>query len=174
MSDHAADLLHARLGHFVLTFQAVEAEMVELVVQIADADPEYVATLTAELEFSAKARALDVIYTRFAQIHGLTVESPEPSLHQLANRIQKLATRRNELVHSFYSLLTTVDGTLALARQPTRLKPSDGLRSQQEEDILPTRLENEIQGMKQILYELEQFRRTVINTICLVPSDPKT
>jgi hypothetical protein len=32
----------AQLGHFVLTFQAVEAAMVELTVQIVDADPEYV------------------------------------------------------------------------------------------------------------------------------------
>ena len=39
------DQLHAQLGHFVLTFQAVEAAMVELIVQLANADPEYVATL---------------------------------------------------------------------------------------------------------------------------------
>lgn len=157
------DALHARLGDFVLTFQAIEAAMVELIVQIADADPEYVATLTAELEFSAKSRALDVVYTRFAQIHGITSESPEPRLHSLAVRIQKLANRRNNLVHSFYSLLTTVDGTLTLARQPTRLKPSDGIRMQQEEDILPDRLEKEIEEMREMLQELEVFRLSVID-----------
>lgn len=159
-----ADALHAQLGNFVLTFQAVEGAMVELIVQIADADPEYIATLTAELEFTAKARALDVIYTRFAQIHGITTASPEPKLHSLAVRIQKLATRRNDLVHSFYALLTTVDGTLALARQPAKLKPSEGLRAQPEEDILPNRLEGEIREMKQILQELEVFRLSVIDT----------
>jgi len=159
----SADVLHSRLGNFVLTFQAVEAAMVELIVQIADADPEYVATLTAELEFTAKARALDVIYTRFAQIHRITRASPEPKLHSLAVRIQKLATRRNDLVHSFYALLTTVDGTLALARQPTKLKPSEGVRVQLEEDILPRRLEEEIQEMVRILHELEAFRLSVID-----------
>jgi hypothetical protein len=157
------DFLHAKLGNFVLTFQAVEAAMVELIVQIADADSEYIATLTAELEFTAKARALDVIYTRFAQIHQITTESPEPRVHSLVTGIQKLATRRNDLVHSFYALLSTVDGTLALARQPTKLKPSDGLRKQAEENILPDRLTKEIEEMKRMLREIEALRLSVIN-----------
>lgn len=155
--------LHARLGHFVLTFQAVEAAMVELTVQIVDADPEYIATLTAELEFNSKARALDVIFTRYAQIHGLSTETPHPKFHKLAARIQKLASRRNDLVHSFYHLLITVDGELALARQPTKLKPSEGLRKQDGEDILPTRLETEVAEMHQILEELERFRLMAIH-----------
>ncbi|MYM73983.1 hypothetical protein GTP56_17505 [Duganella sp. FT134W] len=157
------DSLHRQLGHFVLTFQAVEAAVVELTVQVVDADPEYVATLTAELEFNAKARALDVIFTRYAQIHGLSNLAPHPEFHKLMTRIQKLATRRNELVHSFYSLLVTVNGEAALARMPTRLKPSDGIREQEGEDILPAKLEPEILEMKSILQALEVFRLQVID-----------
>lgn len=153
----------AQLGHFVLTFQAVEAAMVDLAVQLIDADPEYIATLMAELEFNSKARALDVIYTRYAQIHGLSKGAPHPEFHNLMGRIQKLATRRNDLVHSFYGLLTTVDGAAALARQPTRLKPSKGLREQEGEDILPARLEDEIQEMRSILQELEKYRLQAID-----------
>ena len=157
------DALHSRVGRFVLTFQAVEAAMVELTVQLFNSDPEYVATLTAELEFNAKARALDVIYTRFAQIHGLSPQSPDPGFHSLANRIQKLATRRNDLVHSFYHLLITIEGAVALERRPTKLKPSEGLREQTAQDILPSDLEAEISEMKQILRELEAYRISVIN-----------
>jgi len=157
------DTLHAQLGHFVFTFQAVEAAMVELAVQIVDADTEYVATLTAELEFNAKARALDVIYTRYAQIHGLSDKAPHPEFHKLMTRIQKLATRRNDLVHSFYNLLITVDGAAALARTPTRLKPSDGIREQEGEDILPTKLVTEISEMRSILQELETYRLQAID-----------
>ena len=80
------ETVHARLGQFVLKFQAVEAAMVELTVQLADADPEYIATLTAELEFSAKARALDVIFARFAQLHQLTEASRHPEFHKLTGR----------------------------------------------------------------------------------------
>lgn len=159
------DALHSQLGHFVLTFQAVEAAMVELIVQLTDSDPEYVATLTAELEFTAKARALDVIYTRFAQIYGPSDQSPDPKFHSLASRIQKLATRRNDLVHSFYHLLTTVDGEVALERKPTKLKPSEGLREQAVEDIFPSRLEADISEMKKILVELEGYRLSAINTL---------
>lgn len=156
------DALHAQIGHFVLAFQAVEAAMVELTLQVVDADSEYVATLTAELEFNSKARALDVIYARFAQIHGLSDQAPHAQFHELVGRIQKLATRRNDLVHSFYQLLFTVDGELALLRRPTKLKPSEGLREQPDEGILPARLESEIAKMKQILKELEEYRRSAI------------
>jgi len=159
--DHSA--LHAQLGHFVLKFQAVEASMVELTVQLVDADPEYVSTLTAELEFNSKARSLDVIYTRYAQIHDLSQEAPHPEFHKLMSRIQKLATRRNDLVHSFYGLLITVNGEAALARQPTKLKPSEGLREQEGEDILQERLETEISEMHSILQEIEKYRQQSIN-----------
>jgi hypothetical protein len=157
------DALYARLGQFVLTFQAVEAAMVNLIVHITNSDPEYVATLTAELDFTAKARALDVIYTRFAQIHKITDKSPEPKTHSLSVKIQKLATRRNDLVHSFYTPLMTVDGSIALARQPTKLKPSEGLRTQAEEDIIADRLEKEIQDMEIILRQLEILRLSIID-----------
>lgn len=157
------DALHAQLGRFVLKFQAVEAAMVELTIQIVDADPEYVATLTTELEFNAKARALDVIYTRYAQIHRLSTEAPHPEFHKLMTRIQKLATRRNNLVHSFYGLLVTVDGQAALARTPTRLKPSEGVRKQDGEDILPEKLQAEISELGSILQELEKHRLQAID-----------
>ena len=155
--------LHALLGRFVLKFQAVEAAIVELTIQIVDADPEYVATLITELEFNAKARALDVIYTRYAQIHRLSAEAPHTEFHKLMTRIQKLATRRNDLVHSFYGLLVTVDGEAALARTPTRLKPSEGIRTQDGEDILPAKLEAEISTMGEILQELEKYRLEAID-----------
>lgn len=162
-----ASALHAQLGHFVLTFQAVESAMVELTVQIVCADSEYIETLTAELEFNSMARALDVIYARFAQIHGLSDKAPHPEFHELVGRIQKLATRRNDLVHSFYHLLITVDGELALTRMPTKLKPSEGLRKQPDEDILANHLESEIKQMKQILAELEKYRLSAIDVLYL-------
>ncbi len=159
------DALHSRLGHFVLMFQEVEAAMVELIVQLTNSDQEYVATLTAELEFNAKARALDVIYTRFAQIHSIWDQAPHPQFHSLAGRIQKLVMRRNDLVHSFYHLLITVDGTVALERKPKKLKPSEGLREQAPERILLSRLEEDLSEMKKILAELEVYRLSAIDAL---------
>ena len=159
------ETVHARLGQFVLKFQAVEAAMVELTVQLVDADPEYIATLTAELEFSAKARALDVIFARFAQLHQLTEASPHPEFHKLMTQVQSLATRRNDLVHSFYSLLVTVDGRVALARAPTKLKPSVGLRVQPTEDILVARFDNDLSEILGILQEIERYRLVAIDKL---------
>lgn len=159
--NHSA--LLAQLGQFVLTFQAIEAAMVELTVHLVDADPEYISTLTAELQFNSKARALDVIFTRYARIHGLSETAAHLEFHRLMTRIQKLATRRNDLVHSFYELLITVDGKVALARQPTKLKPSEGMRKEEGEDILPSRLEAEIIEMRSILQQVENYRLQVID-----------
>ncbi len=105
------------------------------------------------------------VNARFTQIHGLSDKTPHPEFHKLAGRIQKLATRRNDLVHSFYHLLITVDGELALTRKPTKLKPSEGLREQPDEDILTSRLESEINEMKQILAELENYRLSTIDVL---------
>ena len=154
--------LLAQLGHFVMTFQAVEAAIVGLTVEVVGGDPEYVATLTAELEFNAKTRALDVIFTRFAQIHGLSTEAPDPEFHKLMSRVQKLSARRNEIVHSFYGLLITIEGDAALARQPTRLKPSEGLREQEGEDIYPEQLELDIAEMHAVLVQLAKYRLQAI------------
>ena len=132
---HSTALL-AELGQFVVAFQAVEASLVELTIQVTNSDPEYVAALTAELEFNSKARALDVIFTRFAQIHDLTEETPHAEFHKLMARVQKLATRRNDIVHSFYNAHITVEGELGITRRPTKLKPSEGMREQPSEDIL--------------------------------------
>jgi hypothetical protein len=60
-------------------------------------------------------------------------------------------------------LLITVDGKAALARQPTKLKPSEGLREQEGEDILPAQLEAEISEMHSILQELDNYRLQAID-----------
>ena len=155
----------AELGHFVVSFQAVESAMARLIADISGPDPEYIGALTAELEFSSKARALDVIFTRFAQIHGLSQRSPHPAFHRLVNRILALASRRNEIVHSFYSTLITTDGQVAITRKPTRLKPSEGVRQQPHEDIMHGHLKAEVHEIQGLLNELASFRQQVIEAL---------
>jgi hypothetical protein len=159
---HSKELLE-ELGHFLVTFQSVEAALTDLIVYVTDFDSEYIDALTAELEFTSKARALDVIFTRFAQIHGLTDESPHPEFHKLMTQVQKLATRRNEIVHSFYHTLMTSDGRVGVMRRPTRMKPSEGVREQPHEDILPGQLKEEINRIHSLLSELESYRRKAID-----------
>ena len=161
---HSTALL-AELGQFVVAFQAVEASLVELTIQVTNSDPEFVAALTAELEFNSKARALDVIFTRFAQIHDLTEETPHAEFHKLMARVQKLATRRNDIVHSFYNAHITVEGELGITRKPTKLKPSEGMREQPSEDILVGQLKAEIGEIHSLLAELESYRLRAIDIL---------
>lgn len=153
------------LGEFLVAFQSVEAMLAELIIQVTHSDPEYIAALTAELEFNSKARALDVIFSRFAQIHGLTENSPHPEFHKLMTRVQKIATRRNDIVHSFYNNLITVEGHVGIARKPTKLKPSEGIREQPHEDILPGQLQKEIAEINSLLSELESYRLKAIDLL---------
>jgi len=151
------------LGEFLVVFQAIEAAVTDLIEFVVDGDPEYVHALTAELEFSSKLRALDVIFTRWARIHRVTEASPHPEFHRLMGKLLELANRRNEIVHSFYNLLITVDGELALTRRPTRLRPSKGERHDPVEDILPGALVLETQEMRAKLRELALFRQLVLD-----------
>lgn len=155
----------AELGEFLVAFQSVEASLVEVITQVTNADPEYIGALTAELEFNCKARALDVIFTRFAQIHGVTEQSPHPDFHKLMSRVQKLATRRNDIVHSFYNMLITVDGEVGITRKPTKLKPSEGVREQPHEDILAGHLQQDLNEVKALLSELESYRLMAIDRL---------
>jgi hypothetical protein len=161
---HSAPLL-AELGKFVVAFQAVEEALVQLIIRLTESDREYMAALTAELEFNGKARALDIIFTRFAQIHGITTESPHPEFHKLIARVQKLATRRNEIVHSFYNFFITVDGQVGIRRTPTKLKPSQGIRRQPQEDILARQLQDEVTEINALLAELEMYRLKAIDLL---------
>jgi len=154
----------AELGHFLVVFQAIEAAVTDLIEFVIDADPEYVHALAAELEYSSKLRALDVIFARYAQIHNLATQAPHPEFHKLMSKLLKLAERRNEIVHSFYNLLITVDGTLALTRRPTKLRPSKGERHDPPEDILPGALAVETKIMQDCLIEIEKFRTLVLDT----------
>ena len=153
----------SELGEFLIAFQAVEAALADMIVEATECDPEFIGALTAELEFNSKARALDVIFTRFAQIHGLTQKAPHPAFHKLMARVQTLATRRNEIVHSFYSILVASEGQFAVVRKPTRLKPSAGVRAQPHEDIRPGQLRLEIAAVGEILGELEAYRMEILD-----------
>jgi hypothetical protein len=157
--------LFSEIGQFLVAFQSVEATLVELVIKVTESDSEYIAALTAELGFNEKARAMDIIITRFARIHGLTEESPHPEFHKLMVRIQKLATRRNDIVHSFYNRFITVEGQGGIRRMPTKLKPSEGIRELPHEDMLAGRLKDEFAEIKSLLSELESYRRKAIDLL---------
>lgn len=155
----------AELGEFVVKFQLVESLISQLIEDIVQPDPDYVRALTAELEFTAKTRALDVIFSRFAQIHGLSQESPHEEFHKLMTKVAKLAERRNDLVHSFYGVLLTTDERVGLLRKPTRLRPSKGEIHQVEEQLMSEHLEQDLAKIHALLNDLWRFRTLVVEAL---------
>jgi len=154
----------AELGEFVVVFQAVEAEVTDMIEFVVDGDPEYTHALAAELEFSSKLRALDAIYTRSGWMNQVTDQSPHPEFHKPMSDLLDLAKRRNEIVRSFDNLPITVDGTMGLTRRPTRLRPSKGERHDPPEDILLGTIAEEAQAMRKQLERLAKFRHIVLET----------
>lgn len=155
----------AELGEFIVKFQLLESLVSQLIEDIVQPDPDYVRALTAELEFTAKTRALDVIFSRFAQIHGVSQHAPHDDFHKLMTRIAKLAERRNELVHSFYGVLLTLDERIALLRMPTRLRPSKGEIRQAEEELMSEHLAQDVEKIHGLLDDLSRFRALIVDTL---------
>ncbi len=158
-------LVLQELGQFIVSFQALEQSVSDLIAQIVQPDPEYAAALTAELEFSSKVRALDVIYSRFAQIHALSSKAPHPEFHRLMTEILQAAERRNQLVHSHYAILQAFDGNVGLLRTPTRLRPSKGERSDPDEGLMLDDLKTDVALVASLLTRLGTFREQVINSL---------
>jgi hypothetical protein len=158
-------LLLQELGQFIVSFQALEESISELIALIVQPDPEYALALAAELEFRSKLRALDVIYARFAQIHGLSNVAPHPEFHKLMTDACRAAERRNKLVHSHYALFHAADGVVGLIRSPTLLRPSKGERSDPNEDLTLCDLQSEVKAVQNLQVRLGVFRRQVVDAL---------
>ncbi|MBX3331661.1 MAG: hypothetical protein KF722_14730 [Nitrospira sp.] len=89
-------------------------------------------------------------------------------------RVQKLAARRNDIVHSFYNIFITVEGQVGIRRKPTKLKPSEGIREQLHEEILFGKLQAEIAEIKSLLSELESYRLKAIDLLYPTEEGEKT
>lgn len=152
----------AEIGQFVVTFQAIEAHLSEVIVALTGADDEYVYVLLSELEYNSRARAADVIFTRFVALSA-TADPASPAIfHKLMVVLQKLGERRNELVHSNYHFLVATDGTKGLARSNFRLRPSKGTRERQDEDLFHGSLSVDQERLGEALSQLEAFRLKII------------
>ena len=158
-------LLLQELGQFIVSFQALEQSISDLIAQIVQPDPEYALALAAELEFNSKIRALDVIFARFAQIHGLSTTTPHPEFHKLMSDVTRASERRNQFVHSHYATFQSADGAIGLIRSPTRLRASKGERTDPDEDLMLSDLRKEVLAIQALQVRLGAFREQVIDSL---------
>ena len=160
MPNHSA--LH-QLGSFIVGFQAIEAAILEFLELISASDCELVRIVANDLEYSKKVKALDVGYARMSQIVGNSDKQHRDSFHSLMVELDKLGTRRNDLVHSFYHHWVDEHGKHGLLRENSRLKGSAGIREEIEEKLQPDAFVVDLDKLRAACYRLEEFRRQYIS-----------
>ena len=155
------------LGNFIVSFQAVEAHVVEVIAELTGGDKENVHALVTELEYNSRLRAADVMYSRFASERKAIDNIATPkAFHTLMVELQKLGERRNTLVHSNYSFLISGGGLMGLGRKNRKLRPSRGVQELESEYLVDKSLDKDIQRLTVALHELETIRQqisTVVN-----------
>jgi hypothetical protein len=151
-----------QLGRFIFLFQHVEAALTELLVLMTHADDEAIRILVNELEFNKRVKTTDVMFARTVDLRRNADEALKISFHKLMVEIDRLGTRRNEIVHSKYAYWVNVEGAHGLIRANSRLRGSDGVREEVEEELLPGALEADGDKVAVVLLKLESLRLQII------------
>ena len=153
------------LGEFIVSFQALETHILEVIAEIAGGDKENSFILASELEYNSRLRAADVMYSRFVAATTTTDDwATAKEFHELIVKLQKLGERRNDPVHSSYNLLVANGAFIGLGRRNHKLKPSRGIRQFDAEHILDETLNDDLQQLIIALHRVEQIRSQIAST----------
>jgi hypothetical protein len=83
----------------------------------------------------------------------------------LVSDLQKIATRRNEIIHTIYFHWTTADGEAGLLGQNSKLRGSKGEREQSEVELLPKGLGEELGNLNSTYGRLDSYRLKIIEWV---------
>lgn len=161
----SSDTSYSQLGKFIFGFQHIESQVDELLMLLPNADEEFSRILIHELGFAAKLRTLDVVFSRFIDIRRNTDPEEKKHFHKLIQNIEKLAQRRNALVHSRYYTYQNIKGELGLLRENSRLISKRGIREESEEELLPKSFKNDLDTQAKIANKLEDYRLKAIDIL---------
>ena len=152
-----------QIGSFVVSFQHLEAVLTELLVLMARADDEAIRILVNELEFSKRVKTTAVMFAWFVGLQREPDETAKAEFHKLMVELGKLGERRNEIVHSKYSLWTNIEGAAGLVRENSKLRAGKGVRQIEEEDLLPETFDSDLNRLLVALEALQSFRLKIID-----------
>jgi len=151
-----------QIGKFIFKFQIIESQINDLVVLMADADDEMINILMNELGFFRRVKTLDVMFARYVDVRRGINTTEKTNFHRIMSSLQKLAERRNDIVHSrYYSLLTT-DNRIGLLRKNSKLSASSGERKESEEELHAEDFMKDFQSLSNASNKLEEFRLKII------------
>jgi hypothetical protein len=88
----------------------------------ARADDEAIRILVNELEFSKRVKTTDVMFAWLVSLQREPYEAAKTEFRKVMVELGKLGERRNEIVHSKYSMWTNTEGASGLVRENSKLK----------------------------------------------------
>jgi len=151
-----------QLGKFIFKFQHIEADVVRLIIYLAQADDEMIEIIISELGFFQRIKTLDVMFARFADLHKDIDDDEKKRFHKLISFLQTIAQRRNELVHSTYFSYLTLEKRIGLLRKNSKLSGSKGERQVTEEELHKESFEKDFKMVSQASQELHHFELQLI------------
>lgn len=151
-----------QLGRFIFLFQHTEAALTELLALMAGVDDEFIRILVNDLEYAQRVKTTGVLFARFLDIRRGSYEKEKGEFRALLVELLKLGERRNEIVHSKYSMWINVEGEHGLMRENSVLRASKGVREESEEELLPEAFELDCGRLSMALQILERFRLQII------------
>lgn len=157
------DTVYHQLGQFVVQFQHIEEALNNLFILLAQTNDEVVLILVNELEYSKRVKTIDVLFAYFVELNPNAQKESITEFHKLMVELDKLGTRRNELVHSKYNTWFNLDGGEGLLRNNSLLRGKKGRREQTEEELQPENFSQDFQRLQLAASNLECFRQRVIN-----------
>lgn len=152
-----------QIGQFIVLFQHVEAAITGLLVLMAQADDEAIRILVNELGYAKRVRTTDVLFARFVDLQRKPDPVAKAEFHKLMDELGELGIRRNNLIHSKYSLWLNAEGVAGVIRENSKLKTSKGVREHQEEELLPEAFSTDFERLSSALEALERFRFKIID-----------
>ena len=153
-----------QIGKFIVNFQHVEAAINEILVLLCPAeDEEAVRILVNELGYSQRLKTADVLLARFVNLQREPDLSVKTAFHKLMEDLRKLGERRNTLVHSKYVSWRNVEGIDGFIRQNSRLRPREGIRQEEEEELLPKAFSEDFEHLAKAGREIEVFRLKILD-----------
>jgi hypothetical protein len=159
------------LGKFIYIFQHLEDSINEIIHLLVQAkDQEMSRILVAEMDNSARLKIVDVLFQRFTSVRAGICTKENKEFHKLISSLQKLGTRRNEIVHSKYYNWTNSAGEEGLLRENSRLRASKGVLEKYEEELLPKDLWSDLTKLTNVYSQLEVYRLKVIDWLQPVES----
>lgn len=152
-----------QLGKFIFHFQLIETEINELIILLAAAEEEMIRILMNELGFFQKVKTCDVMFSRYLDVREGVDEIEKANFHKVMASVQKIAERRNDLVHSEYYSYLSSDNEIGLIRQNSKLRGKGGKREETEEVLFFEDFTADFQQLSGMYNQLQQYRLKIID-----------